>query len=317
MSLFKLLNTLFELFIGQFMFYSVEIDTALVNQYKSNITLLTQQKGSRLRGAVRMEMQNAEFDFYDRIGATEAVEITGRHQDTPLVQTPHDRRRVGLKDYDWADLIDRPDRLKMLADPTGPYAMNAALAMGRKMDDVIISAALGTAYSGKTGGTSVQFDSNNIVAVNYVESGSPANSSMTIGKLRYAKRMLDEAEVDPDEERYLALSAQDVHALLRTTETTSSDYNTVKALVEGKLDTFMGFKFIRTERLNLNGSSHRQCIAWAKSHLLLAVSQDVNVDVGPRRDKRNSTQVYVSMGIGSTRMEEVGVVSILSDPALV
>jgi len=70
-------------------------------------------------------------------------------------------------------------------------------------------------------------------------------------------------------------------------------------------------------RLNLNAAGDRQCIAWAKSHLLLAVSQDVNVDVGPRRDKRNSTQVYVSMGIGATRMEEVGVVSILSDPTLV
>lgn len=292
---------------------SVEIDVALVNQYQNNVTLLTQQKGSRLRGAVRVETQNAEFEFYDRIGATEAVEITGRHQDTPLISTPHDRRRVGLKDYDWADLIDRQDKLKMLADPTGPYAMNAALAFGRKMDDVIIQAAFDTAFSGKSGQTTVVQDANFVVPVNYVEAGAAANSSITIGKLRRAQEILQAAENDPDEEYFLACPAQAIHSLLRTIEVTSSDYNTVKALVEGKLDTFMGFKFIRTQRLNTNASGFRRNIAWCKSKILLAVSQDIAVDVGPRRDKRNSTQVYVSMGIGATRMEEVGVVEIIGD----
>lgn len=318
MSLTMWFSLLIRFFAGEFFkFYSIEVDTALVNQYRSNIELLTQQKGSRLRGAVRVETQNAEFDFYDRIGATDAVEITGRHQDTPLVQTPHDRRRVGLRDFDWADLIDRQDRLKMLADPTGPYAMNAALAMGRKMDDVIIAAAFGVAQTGKSGTTQVNFPtSTNQIAVNYVETGAAANSAITIGKLRQAKEILDAEENDPDEERFLALSAHDVHALLRTTEATSSDYNTVKALVEGKLDTFMGFKFIRTERLLKDSNGYNRCIAWVKSKLLLAVSQDIAVDIGPRRDKRNSLQVYVSMGIGATRMEEVGVVEILSSQAV-
>jgi hypothetical protein len=318
MSLTMWFSLLIRFFAGEFFkFYSIEVDTALVNQYRSNIELLTQQKGSRLRGAVRVEMQNAEFDFYDRIGATDAVEITGRHQDTPLVQTPHDRRRVGLRDFDWADLIDRQDRLKMLADPTGPYAMNAALAMGRKMDDVIIAAAFGVAQTGKSGTTQVNFPTaTNQIAVNYVESGSAANSAITIGKLRQAKEILDAEENDPDEERFLALSAHDVHAMLRTTEATSSDYNTVRALVEGKLDTFMGFKFIRTERLQKDSNGYNRCIAWVKSKLLLAVSQDIAVDIGPRRDKRNSLQVYVSMGIGATRMEEVGVVEILSSQAV-
>ena len=121
---------------------SLQVETAYVNQYRANIGMMVQQKGSRLRGLVRVETQNAEFDFYDRIGPTEAVEITGRHQDTPLVSTPHDRRRVSLKDYDWADMIDRQDKLRMLMDPTSAYAVNAVYAMGRKMDDAIITAAL-------------------------------------------------------------------------------------------------------------------------------------------------------------------------------
>lgn len=292
---------------------SFQVDTAYVNQYRNNVSMLVQQKGSRLRPFVRVEPQNSEFEFYDRIGATDAVEITGRHQDTPLVSTPHDRRRVSLRDYDWADLIDRQDKLKMLIDPTSAYAMNAVFAMGRKMDDAIIGAAFDTAYSGKTGQTSVSFPASNVVAGNYVESGSAASSNLTIGKIRRAKEILDAYDNDPDEARIMTCTANSLHSLLRNVEITSQDYNVVKALVEGKVDTFMGFKFVRTQRLLLDASGYRRHIAWVQSKLLLAVSQDPMVDVGPRRDKRNSMQVYVTMGIGATRMEEEGVVEIKVD----
>lgn len=292
---------------------SFQVDAAYVNQYRNNVSMLVQQKGSLLRPFVRVEPQNSEFEFYDRIGATEAVEITGRHQDTPLVSTPHDRRRVSLRDYDWADLIDRQDKLKMLIDPTSAYAMNAVFAMGRKMDDAIIGAAFDSAYSGKTGQTTVSFPAGNQVAVNYVESGSAANGNLTIGKIRRAKEILDAYDNDPDEARIMTCTANSLHSLLRNIEITSQDYNVVKALVEGKVDTFMGFKFVRTQRLRTDASNYRRHIAWVQSKLLLAVSQDPMVDVGPRRDKRNSMQVYVTMGIGATRMEEEGVVEIKVD----
>lgn len=295
---------------------SFQVDAAYVHQYRNNVSMLVQQKGSRLRPFVRVEPQNSEFEFYDRIGATDAVEITGRHQDTPLVSTPHDRRRVSLRDYDWADLIDRQDKLKMLIDPTSAYAMNAVFAMGRKMDDAIIGAAFDSAYSGKTGQTTVSFPAGNQVAVDYVESGSAANGNLTIGKIRRAKEILDAHDNDPDEARIMTCTANSLHSLLRNIEITSQDYNVVKALVEGKVDTFMGFKFVRTQRLLTDGSGYRRHIAWVQSKLLLAVSQDPMVDVGPRRDKRNSMQVYVTMGIGATRMEEEGVVEIKVDEAV-
>jgi len=295
---------------------SFQVDAAYVNQYRNNVSMLVQQKGSRLRPFVRVEPQNSEFEFYDRIGVTDAVEITGRHQDTPLVSTPHDRRRVSLRDYDWADLIDRQDKLKMLIDPTSAYAMNAVFAMGRKMDDAIIGSAFDTAYSGKTGQTTVSFPAGNQIAVNYVESGGAANSNLTIGKIRRAKEILDAYENDPDEVRVMTCTANSLHSLLRNIEITSQDYNVVKALVEGKVDTFMGFQFVRTQRLLTDASGYRRHIAWVQSKLLLAVSQDPMVDVGPRRDKRNSMQVYVTMGIGATRMEEEGVVEIKVDEAV-
>ena len=292
---------------------SFQVDMALVNAYRSNIELGIQQKGSRLRPHVRMESQKAEFDFYDRIGPTDAVEIQGRHADTPLISTPHDRRRVGLRDFDWADMVDRMDKVRMLADPTSSYSQNAVFAFGRKCDDILVEAAFGTAYTGKTGTTTVAFPAAQGIAVDYVESGSAANSNLTIGKLRRARYLLDAQEALEDGEDLIAVvHASQIQALLRQTEVTSADYNQVKALVEGKIDTFMGFKFIRMNRLPKSGNN-RSVLLFARGGLLAATGYDISVDIGPRRDKRNSIQVYVSMNMGATRMWEEKVIKCLCD----
>jgi hypothetical protein len=67
------------------------------------------------------------------------------NSDTPLMDTPHTRRMVTMTDYEYADLIDSQDKIRMLADPTSTYARAAAAAMGRAMDDVIIAAMYGAA----------------------------------------------------------------------------------------------------------------------------------------------------------------------------
>jgi len=297
---------------------SFQVDTALVQAYKANIELKFQQMGSRLRPTVRNEQQAAEFDFYDRIGAVDAVEVTTRHADTPLISTPHDRRRVGLRDFDWADLIDKKDKIRMLADPTSAYVTNAVMAMGRAQDDVIIQAAFGTAYTGKTGSTAVTFPSTSEVAVDYVESGAAAASNLTIGKLRRARYLLDKAEATTEGEYdlYIVLDPSQIQSLLRSTEVTSSDYNTVKALVQGEIDTFMGFKFIKSNRLTKDSNNVRDCICYEREGLLLASGMEITVDVGPRRDKRNSVQVYVCGSFGSTRMWEEKVLRIKCDEDL-
>jgi len=293
---------------------SFEVDKALVQTYRSNIEIKFQQKGSRLRPFVRVERQNAEFDFYDRITSVEAVEITTRHGDTPLISTPHDRRRVALRDFDWADLIDRKDKIRMIADPTSPYVTNAVYALGRKMDAIIVEAAFGTAFTGKTGATSVTFAAGSEIAVDYVETGAATNSNLTTAKLRRARYLLDKAEVTTDSEfdLILVVDPSQVQALLRDDQLTSSDYNTVKALVNGEIDTWMGFKFVKYNFLPKTGNI-REAIAYERDGLLLAVADEIMVDVGPRRDKRNSVQTYVCGSFGASRMWEEKVLRIKAD----
>jgi hypothetical protein len=282
---------------------SVQITTAFVNQFSSNIQMLSQQMGSLLRNAVDVETVNGEKAFFDQVGSAAAVLRTSRHADTPIIDTPHSRRMVTMSDYEYADLIDDQDKVRLLVDPTSTYARAAAAAMGRAMDDVIISAALGTALTGKDGTTSTPFDSNNSIAVNA--------AGLTLAKLLEAKEILDSNDVDPSIPRYMACSPKQITNLLDDPEVTSADYNTVRALVKGELDTYVGFKFVTTNRLGLDGSGDRRCFAWAMDGIKLAVGKEPTARIDERADKSYATQVYYCMSVGATRMEEAKVVEII------
>ena len=280
---------------------STQVNTAFVNQFSSNVAMLSQQMGSLLRGAVDTESITGEKAFFDQVGEAAAVVRATRHSDTPLVETPHSRRMVSLTTYEWADLIDDADKVRMLIDPTSSYARAAAAAIGRAMDDVIISALGGTAKTGKEGTTSTAFPSGQKIA--------HGSAGLTVAKLVSAKKLLDAQSVDPSIPRYMVVSPEQIEDLLNTTSVTSSDFNTVKALVQGDIDTFVGFKFITSNRLSDDGTS-RLCYAWAQDGCKLAVGKDVMARIDERSDKSYSTQVYYCATFGSTRMEEDKVVEI-------
>ncbi len=283
---------------------SAQITTAFSQQFSTNVQLLSQQRGSILRGGVSEESVTGEKAFFDQVGAAAAVKRTSRHGDTPVVETPHSRRMVTMDSYEWADLIDDADKVKMLIDPTSTYAQAAAAAMGRAMDDAIITAATGTAKTGKSGSTSTS-----MLAANQIANGS---ADLTVAKLIQAKKILDNGSVDPSIPRHIAVGPDQIEALLNTTSVTSSDFNTVKALVQGEVNTFMGFTFHMSTRLGKSGNI-RTCFAWAEDGIKLAVGKDVMSRIDERSDKSYSTQVYYCATFGATRMEEAKVVQIDCD----
>tara|TARA_R110002012_G_scaffold49826_3_gene128986 strand:+ start:3114 stop:3986 length:873 start_codon:yes stop_codon:yes gene_type:complete len=288
---------------------SNQITTAFVQQYGSNVQMLSQQMGSRLREAVDVESITGKNAYFEQIGSVVAQVRTSRHASTPQIDTPHSRRRVSLADYEWADLIDDADKVRMLIDPTSSYAKAAANAMGRSMDDVIITALGGTAYTGETGATSVALPSTQKFAT------SQQSDGLTIAKLLDAKKKMDIADVDPSIPRFIVCGATQISDLLNTTEVKNSDYNTVKALAMGQVDSFLGFKFIMSNRLNFDATNtdDRLVFAFTKDAIKLAIGKDVTARISERDDKSYSTQVYYCMSIGATRMEEEKVVQIPCD----
>jgi hypothetical protein len=283
---------------------SNQITTAFVSQFSSNIQMLSQQMGSLLRNAVDVETVTGEKAFFDQVGSAAAVLRTSRHADTPLIETPHSRRMVTMSDYEYADLIDDQDKVRLLVDPTSTYSRAAAAAMGRAMDDAIIAAALGTALTGKDGGTSTAF----ATSTNQIAAGA---TGLTLAKLISAKEILDSGDVDPSIPRYIVVSPKQITNLLNTTTVTSSDFNTVKALAMGEINSFVGFNFIVSNRLGVDGSSARRVIAFAGDGIKLAIGREPVARIDERADKSYATQIYYAMTLGSTRMEEKKVVEVL------
>jgi len=281
------------------------ITEAFVNQYQNTMRILCQQSDSRLEGTtippVKME---GEYLYWERLGATEAIELPGRHSDTPNIEPGHTRRRSTAQPYVWATLLDRVDAARMLIDPKGPYQQIAKNAMNRRKDRIILAALGGNAYSGKSGGTTVALPAGQKVAAGGV--------GMTIGKLLNAKQLLDEYEA-PAEGRVIVCPAEDIIDLLGTTEVTSADYNTVRALVSGQIDSFLGFKFIQTELIYLENSSTTAAwfsYAYVKGAVGYGNIEEITVRLTERSDKNYSWQPYVSMDMGATRVEDELVIEI-------
>lgn len=292
---------------------SNEITKAQVQQFSDNLIMLSQQKGSRLRDRVMAKVVTGNAAYFERIGPTDVLLRTSRHSPSPMVDTPHSRRMVVVNSYEWGDAVDKQDEVRMLIDPKGPYSQNAAYAFGRKIDDLIIAAANGNSVSVSSSlpngdnRTNVALPSTQVVDEDF----GTANSNLTIAKLIEARRIHAANDAD-EEELTFVYNASAMAALLNTTQVTSADYNSVKALVKGEIDSYMGFKFVRTERIlgtaDGTDTSPKLCLAFSKSAIGLAIGRDVNVRVAERADMGFMTYVYGSMDLGAIRVEEEKVI---------
>lgn len=285
---------------------SFQITENFVQQFGSNFRILGQQRASRLLAFCQLEPNIVGTSkSVERLGKTEAYDIDSRHADTKYVDTPHSRRWLDLADKGWADLVDELDKIKMLADPTSPYTALGVAALNRQKDTAILTAARGTA---RINGGSVALPAGQKIAVNA--------EGLTIAKLLSAREILDAAEVDIEDPsgqghptRVIAVTARQLTNLLGTTDVKSADYNTVKALVQGTVDTFVGFKFVRTQLVPKVGND-RMVLAWANGSVAFGHGMDVTTSIDKLPGKNMSVQVYARESIGAVRVEDEGVVEI-------
>lgn len=302
-----------------------------VQAYTANVYQLSQQRASRLGPVCRTETFKGKSEYFDRMGLATAQKKTSRNSPTPNLDLTLSRRMVTTAMYEWATLVDRKDKLLQIHDPENQFAQAASMSLGRAMDTVLINSALGLAASGESGATSVALGNTQKVAC--VAQG--ALSSLNVATLLQVKQKLDAAEaVGP---RYLVHNAAQLASLLSQTQVTSADYNTVKALVHGEIDTYLGFKFLHTElivassvyssgtsfdpntglystasgALTLAGTEN-SAFAFVGDGIILGKNEEAIGRIDERPDYSYAMQVYNSMDFGGVRMEEVKVVEIIS-----
>lgn len=300
-----------------------------VRQYAKNYHLLGQQRKSRLEQFISDKETGVTGDSFtaETVDKSEANDVVTRHGDTPIQNQEHGRRVAFMQDKDWGELVDKLDKIKLLADPTSVTVQNMIAALNRKKDGVIIAAATGVAATGNLGTGTQALPSAQII----VHGGT----GLTLAKLRTAKKQLDNDEQN-DEAFFemmgqqmtqtqpfgqyanaayvLAVTADQIDNLLGDTTITSADYNSVKALVAGAINTFMGFWFVRLPKTGASAlaksGTTRTCFAFSPRALKYGVGVDVDPQIAVRPDKKFSVQVYGQVSVGCVRKEDKGVVAI-------
>ena len=266
--------------------------------YSQNIIQLAQQKYSKLINTVYVKPNvRGKTFFQDQIGQWSMELKGGRNTQTPNNDPVLGRRMGTMLDFHDARLLDRGDELKTISDPRSAYTIAAASALGRTIDQRIITAAIGTAATGETGSSSVVTTSTVVVTA----------TALTLAKVVDVKAVFDNADVEM-EDRYFVCTPAMLDGLLNQSAATSSDYAAVKALVRGEIDTWMGFKWIMSTQLAAVSASTLCGIAYQKYGICLAMADQPLVKTDERPDLSYSWQVYYELNIGAVRLEESRVV---------
>lgn len=300
-----------------------EIEQNYQIKYSEKWGSYLQQESSRLDRYVTVESGlTGKMVAFDQFGILNFTEKSTRMGATSLDDAPTTRRVMHPHIFTKAVGYDEFDAKKLanLDVPVSKTIEGLRAAAGRCMDKVMIDAFLGTNYTGENGTTAVEFPEEQTIAADYVESGTAAASNLTVAKLRQALTMLQKAEAWSEERRaygdelVLACSSSQINALLKEPEVTSYEYNTVRALAEGKVDTFLGFRIIRTEQLPVT-SKVRSCLAWVKSRAQFGIWDDFKVKLSIRDDMDEALQIRAKFACGATRLQESAFVKILCTEA--
>lgn len=264
--------------------------------YGQNIMQLAQQKFSKLIGTVYMRPNvRGKTFFQDQIGTWAMATKGGRNVQTPNNDPALARRMGVMLDYHDNRMLDRGDELKCISDPRSAYTIAAARSLGRKIDDVIIAAAVATdTKSGETGSTTAPTTATIAITTGTLHIGDVANFKLA----------LDNSDVDT-EDRYIVITPTLLASALNQDKLTSSDYAAVKALVNGQIDTFMGFKWIQSTRIA--EQSGLEGLVYQKNALCLAMATQPLVRTDERADLSYSWQIYYELNCGAVRLEEAAI----------
>lgn len=286
---------------------ATSVDQHYVNAYNNNVTLLFQQKGSKLKGRIREKQSTGEYEYFDRLHPTAAQKRTERFANTVHSDVTHDRRRAEKSDYDWSVLVDpKTDLHRMLVDPTSDYATLGSWGMGRAFDDEIILAFTADAVVGKTGGSTVAFPTS-------TQQIAEASLNLNWQKLIDAKLIFAEHDIE-DSELNMIISPSATWSLLQQTQVNSIDHNAVKALVDASVSRFAGFNFLQSNRLP-KATDTRSCYAWHPMSMGVVIGNAISSTIDRLPERNNSIQILTQGSFGAVRILDEGVVEILIDEA--
>jgi len=298
---------------------SNQITNAFIEQFSANVTHVAQQKRWTFEGAVTTVSLKGKTSYFNQLGKTAVRRITQRTGVSTPQNTDHIVRSITATPYDAIEWLDEFDDVSTLIDPNSSYVQAQAMAINRAKTQEVIDAATGIAYTGVRGAVATTLPASQIIGVNYVHSGAPANSGLTLSKLIEVKRRLMSADAyDPSDPMYIAVRPKQLADLLNNVaQVSSADYANVKALVNGDVDSFVGLRFLITNLLSLDTlTDYATCFAFCKSGLAYGDQDGPKSYVDILPGQSHTIQIRSTIMCGAARFEESKVVSIICDESV-
>jgi len=279
-----------------------------IDTYHDNIFHALQQEKSLLENTVMPGSMKGKKKRFSFIGATEMDESSDRNADTTYSDNEFYSRWVSARYFDKAFLVDDKDVLEVLTDPTSHIVQAIQKAGKRTKDQVIIDALNATAYAGENAEIIIPFPDKQVMDI---QLGGSNNQPLNLDKIMEAKYWLDDSDVDPDEERFMLTTPFQIKNLLNITEIKSSDYNVVKALQAGKIDTYHGFKFIVSNKPAFDKANNiRTNFAWSKSAMVMAMSKEISTDALKNPTKKHNWSLMTKLYCNAVRLYDEAVIEI-------
>ena len=274
--------------------------------YSEVILPLARQQKSMLHDTVFVKSGITGKSFFqDQIGSWAMTKKTTANPTTPQNDPGLGRTRIDMETFHDARILDRSLLLQELSDPMSVASVCIQSAVGKQIDTIIYNALGANAKRGEAGETEVTFPTSQEIAA--------GDTGLTIAKLRRAMAKMDDAGI-PTEDRFFVGGAVQKEQLLSTTEATSVDYNTVRALVAGSIDTFLGFKFKWLPGGIISKSGNiATCYAYHKTGICYGMVEELALKMDERADLSYSKQIYYEFTAGAGRLEEEKVIKILAD----
>lgn len=274
---------------------AIAVSNAFVTLFDAEVKQAYQ--GTRALAGLVRERNGVEGSTvkFPKIGRGVATVRIPQTDVTPL-NVSYSTVTATMQDYNAAEYSDIFNQAKINFDERRELVSVVSNAIGRRMDQLLLDALAASSTS--------------LTVANSV-GGSTTN--LNVAKLRRAKKLLDASNV-PMDGRAMVISASGLEGLLGETQTTSADYNSVKALVSGEIDTFLGFKFVtigdRSEGgLPIDGSLDRTCYAFHRDAVGfgIGINQRTEINYVP---EKTSFLVNSIFSAGAVAIDDEGIVKI-------
>jgi hypothetical protein len=264
------------------------LDVAFIKQFETEVHMAYQRMGSKLRNTVRTTNVTGSTARFQVIGKGTATTKSRNGNVTPM-ELAHTNVEATMADFYASEYMDKLDELKININERQAVAQSAAAALGRKTDEILITAMDAGANATQIGAT---------------------GSAVSKADLLSLFETLGNADVPEDGQRYLAMSPSGFADLFNINEFASSDYVGPQNLPFAggmTMKEFLGFKIFSTSAVagGKNFSYHTSSVG-------LGVNADVQTEINYIAEKVSHLATSM-MSMGAVVIDSDGIYEVLDN----